>query len=49
MYLQNVLLLRARRWAISPRCCAVSRDPAMLVYLDNAGSRRRARTRISRE
>jgi uncharacterized protein (DUF1800 family) len=26
----------------------IARDPAMLVYLDNASSRRRRRTRISR-
>jgi uncharacterized protein (DUF1800 family) len=42
MYNQNVLLRREALGNFATLLHAVSRDPAMLVYLDNAGSRRQA-------
>lgn len=42
MYRQNVLLRREALGNFGTLLHAISRDPAMLVYLDNAGSRRQA-------
>ena len=42
MYRQNALLRREALGNFATLLHAVSRDPAMLVYLDNAGSRRQA-------
>jgi uncharacterized protein (DUF1800 family) len=42
MYRQNVLLRREALGNFATLLHAVARDPAMLVYLDNAGSRRQA-------
>ena len=42
MYRQNVLLRREALGNFAGLLHAISRDPAMLVYLDNAGSRRQA-------
>ncbi len=42
MYRQNVLLRREALGNFATLLRAVARDPAMLVYLDNAGSRRQA-------
>ena len=42
MYRQNVLLRREALGNFATLLHAVAKDPAMLVYLDNAGSRRQA-------
>lgn len=42
MYRQNVLLRREALGNFATLLHAVARDPAMLIYLDNAGSRRQA-------
>jgi uncharacterized protein (DUF1800 family) len=42
MYRQNVLLRREALGNFAALLHAIARDPAMLVYLDNAGSRRQA-------
>ncbi|QJR14999.1 DUF1800 domain-containing protein [Usitatibacter palustris] len=42
MYRQNVLLRREALGNFGTLLHAVARDPAMLIYLDNAGSRRQA-------
>ena len=42
MYRQNVLLRRESLGNFATLLHAIARDPAMLVYLDNAGSRREA-------
>jgi uncharacterized protein (DUF1800 family) len=42
MYRQNVLLRRESLGNFATLLHAVARDPAMLIYLDNAGSRRQA-------
>ncbi len=42
MYRQNVLLRREAVGNFSALLHQIARDPAMLVYLDNAGSRRKA-------
>lgn len=42
MYRQNVLLRREALGNFATLLHAVSKDPAMLIYLDNAGSRRQA-------
>lgn len=42
MYRQNVLLRREALGNFGTLLHAIARDPAMLVYLDNAGSRREA-------
>jgi uncharacterized protein (DUF1800 family) len=42
MYRQNVLLRREALGNFATLLHAVARDPAMLIYLDNAGSRREA-------
>ena len=47
MYRQN-LLLRKTRSATRPLLHAVAKDPAMVVYLDNASNRKAQPTRTSR-
>ena len=42
MYRQNVLLRREALGNFAALLHAIGRDPAMLIYLDNAGSRRQA-------